>query len=126
MLTGLDDYVDSDGTTTKTSSRIGDIATYNGTNWQFSVDLSTLNTHQLPATLPDLMTGADKSKLDGIESGAEANVKSNWAETDSVILKPSYRTNPRSLRLPGNASSSTDGLMSSSDKSKLDGIVQWR
>ena len=121
VLTGLDDYVDSDGTTAKTSSRIGDIATYNGTNWQFS---GSVNTQYTTATrnAAGLMSGADKSKLDGIESGAEANVKSNWAETDSdseafIQNKPTIPT------LPGNASSSTDGLMSSSDKSKLDGIA---
>ena len=101
--------------------RIGDVATYNGTNWQFS---GSVNTQYAPATrnAAGLMSGTDKAKLDGIESGAEANVKSNWAETDSdseafIQNKPTIPT------LPGNASSSTDGLMSSSDKSKLDGIA---
>lgn len=40
------------------------------------------------------MSASDKTKLDGIESGAEANVQSNWTEADSssdafILNKPS-------------------------------------
>lgn len=56
-----------------------------------------LNTYD-PATqsASGLMSAADKTKLDGIEAGAQVN--------------------------PGNASQSAAGLMSASDKTKLDGI----
>lgn len=44
-----------------------------------------------------LMTSADKAKLDGIESGAEANVQSDWSVTDSssdafIANKPNLAT----------------------------------
>ena len=80
VLQGLDSYVDSDGTTAKTSSLIGDIATYNGTNWQYT---GSLNTQYNTATrnAAGLMSGADKSKLDGIEAGAETNVRIDWNAT---------------------------------------------
>ena len=32
-----------------------------------------------------VMTGTDKTKLDGIATGAEVNVQSNWTETDSAV-----------------------------------------
>ena len=118
VLQGLTDFVDSDGTTVKTSAAIGDIATYNGTNWVYS---GSLNTQYAPATrnATGLMTGADKSKLDGIEAGAESNVRIDWNATTgdtSIANKPTIPT------VPGNATTSTAGLMSSSDKSKLNGI----
>ena len=94
-----------------------------------------------------LMSGGDKSKLDGIASGAEVNVQpdwnqatttaddyiknkptittpvqSDWAETDSdaidfILNKPTIPT------VPGNATTAAAGLMSSADKTKLDGIA---
>ena len=78
VLLGLTGYVDSDGTTARTSSAIGDVATYNGTNWQFS---GSVNTQYNTATrnAAGLMSGGDKTKLDGIQSGAEVNVKADWA-----------------------------------------------
>ena len=97
-----------------------------------------------------LMSSEDKTKLDGVEASAkddqtateirdslqtltgvnrlsataikdlpegmgEENVQSNWDETDSN--SDAYIQNK-----PGNATTSDDGLMSSEDKTKLDGI----
>ena len=68
-----------------------------------------------------LMSAGDKTKLDGIASGAEENVQANWAETNSaqedfILNKPTIPT------IPGNATTSTSGLMSNTDKAKLDGV----
>ena len=93
-----------------------------------------------------LMSGTDKAKLDGVASGAEVNVQADWSETDSdsdayIANKPtittpvqsnwaetdsgdlSFITNkPTIPTIPSNATTSTAGLMSSADKTKLDGI----
>ena len=61
-------------------------------------------------------TNAYKTKLDGIEAGAEVNVQANWTESDSS--KDDYIKNK-----PVNATQSTSGFMSASDKQKLDGIA---
>lgn len=60
-------------------------------------------------------TNAYKTKLDGIEDGAEVNVQANWTENDSS--KDDYIKNK-----PENATTSISGFMSASDKQKLDGI----
>lgn len=59
-------------------------------------------------------TATDENKLDGIQTGAEVNVNADWDATtgDAQILNK-----------PGNATTSADGLMSSSDKTKLDGVA---
>lgn len=56
----------------------------------------TIPSNVATTSAPGLMSAADKTKLDGIEAGAEVN--------------------------PGNASTSEAGLMSAADKTKLDGI----
>lgn len=61
-------------------------------------------------------TDSLKDKLNGIDAGAEINVQSDWAESSSS--SDAYIKNK-----PGNATTSTSGLMSSTDKSKLDGIA---
>ena len=61
-------------------------------------------------------TNAYKTKLDGIEAGAEVNVQANWTESDSS--KDDYIKNK-----PVNATQSTSGFMSATDKQKLDSIA---
>lgn len=61
-------------------------------------------------------TDALKTKLDGIASGAEVNVQSDWNESDNT--KDDYIKNK-----PGLATTSASGFMSASDKQKLDGIA---
>ena len=66
-----------------------------------------------------LMGSSDKTKLDGIATGAEVNVKSDWDSTsgDSQILnKPTIPT------IPAAATTSADGLMASTDKARLDSL----
>ena len=78
---------------------------------------ATKKTHPLVTqdNTAGLMSSADKIKLDGIEAGAEANVQSNWGETNPE--SPAYIVNK-----PGLATQSVSGLMSQYDKQKLDGI----
>ena len=65
-------------------------------------------------------TDSDKSKLDGIESGAEVNVQANWTEADSSA--DSYIQNkPQNLVQDANYVH-TDNNFTDADKSKLGGI----
>lgn len=61
-------------------------------------------------------TNALKTKLDGIQTGAEVNVQADWNETNTSA--DDYIKNK-----PGLATTSTAGLMSGADKTKLDGIA---
>ena len=84
--------------------------------------LATLPTDVVAAGASGLMTGADKTKLDAIASGAEVNVQSDWEQAtntsdDFIKNKPTIPT------VPGAATTSADGLMSSGDKTKLDAIA---
>lgn len=65
-------------------------------------------------------TTAEKTKLGGIESGAEANVQSDWNQSDTTA--DDFIKNK-----PTNATASAAGLMSPADKAKLDGqgVVLW-
>ena len=60
-------------------------------------------------------TDALKTKLDGIQAGAEANVQADWAQTDTSA--DDYIKNK-----PTDATTTTAGLMSAEDKVKLNGI----
>ena len=70
------------------------------------------------------MTGADKTKLDGIAAGAQVNVATNLSqaadESGGIEIRSSTGTN---TTIPMAAPSTQDGLMSKSDKSKLNGIA---
>lgn len=80
------------------------------------------------ATLPEviasstsgLMTGSDKNKLDGIAAGAEANVGTDLTYTSATrSLNSSTGSN---VALPLVGAGGTAGLMSGTDKTKLDSI----
>ena len=103
----------SDGTTTKTIQLAGSFTDYNQTikvgNTTFGANAAieliagnnvdsivanttnntiTINTHDTTyttatTTAAGLMSAADKTKLDGIASGAEVNVQSDWSVADS-------------------------------------------
>ena len=67
-----------------------------------------------------LLTGDDKTKLDGIESGAQVNVATDLTYTASTrLLESSTGTD---VTLPEVAAAGNSGLMTGSDKTKLDGI----
>lgn len=89
------------------------------------------------ASSSGLMSAADKKKLDGIAEGATNTVDTNTTYTltqDSkdghkITLTPSTGS-PTTITIPDNnttynpASQTTSGLMSASDKKKLDGIAE--
>lgn len=60
-------------------------------------------------------TAAEKTKLAGIEAGAEVNVQPDWNQSDTSA--DDYIKNK-----PANATTSSDGFMSAADKTKLNGI----
>jgi hypothetical protein len=71
-----------------------------------------------------LMSSTDKTKLDGIAAGAEVNVQSDWNQTtttadDFIKNKPNVAY---TSAIP-DATTSASGLMSSTDKTKLDGVA---
>jgi hypothetical protein len=65
-----------------------------------------------------LMTAADKTKLDGIASGAQVNVATDLAYTDATRVLTSSTGTDVTLPLVG----ANPGLMTAADKTKLDGI----
>ncbi len=68
-----------------------------------------------------LMSSADKTKLDGIASGANKYVHPNDANTRHVTDAEKTTWNGKASTAV--ASTSVNGLMSSADKTKLDGIA---
>jgi hypothetical protein len=68
-----------------------------------------------------LMTGADKTKLDGIASGATANTGTVTGVTGTAPIVSSGGTAP-AISISA-ATQSAAGSMSSADKTKLDGIA---
>ena len=73
--------------------------------------------------LPGSMSAADKTKLDGIEAGAQVNVATNLAQgtrTTTTVPVTSSTGNPATLDV---ATTLLAGVMSSADKAKLDGIA---
>jgi hypothetical protein len=69
-----------------------------------------------------LMTGADKTKLNGIAAGAQVNVGTNLSATaDGTQLQVNSSTG-NNVDLPA-ATTTAWGVMTDEDKSKLDGIA---
>ena len=71
-------------------------------------------------TTAGLMAFGDKSKLNGIETGAQVNVATNLGYTASTRVLTSSTGN--NVTLP-QVTTSADGLMIAADKSKLNGIA---
>jgi hypothetical protein len=68
-----------------------------------------------------LMTGADKTKLDGIAAGAQVNVPTDLAYTAASRLLAS--STGADVTLPLVVAAGDAGLMTGADKTKLDGIA---
>lgn len=56
----------------------------NGTDMPIDSSDKSVNFTNATSSANGLMSSADKSKLDAVEAGAEANVQSNWNEADST------------------------------------------
>lgn len=98
-------------------------ATADGT--QLQVNSSTGSNVDLPAATTSawgVMTDEDKSKLNGIASGAQVNVGTNISVSEAastVAINSSTGSNDSIAA----ATTSLAGVMTASDKSKLDGIA---
>jgi hypothetical protein len=89
------------------------------------VNSSTGTNVTLPAvttTLAGVMTSADKTKLDGIAAGAQVNVATNLGYTTAASNGTVTSSTGTNATLPA-ATTSLAGLMTSADKTKLDGIA---
>ena len=87
-------------------------------NGEVSVHCSYLSTATTSAD--GLMSSSDKSKLDGIASGAEVNVQANWTESDSS--SDSYIQNKPSNLVQDANYVHTDNNFTTAEKTKLGGI----
>lgn len=68
---------------TYTFTGSGDTTTYTITATPSSGTAQTVTIPAATTSSAGLMTSSDKTKLNGIESGAEANVQADWNQTDS-------------------------------------------
>ena len=130
-LNGIAENANAYTLPTASASELGGVKVGNNLSISDGV-LSATDTTYSPATSSanGLMSSTDKSKLDGIANNANnyslPNASSNTLGGVKVGSNLSIDANgvlSATDTTYGNASSSTAGLMSSSDKSKLDGIA---
>ena len=79
----------------------------------------------LPAattTVAGVLTGADKTKLDGIAAGAQVNVATNLGYTTAASTGTVTSSTGTNATVPA-ATISLAGLLTGADKTKLDGIA---
>ena len=69
-----------------------------------------------------LMTGADKTKLDGIDAGAQVNVATDLSNTPAASTVDVESSTGTNTTLPA-ATTTLAGVMTGADKTKLDGIA---
>ena len=117
-------YYDKDAVDTTLNEKqdtltAGDNISIETVNGELTISATDTTYSAATTSAPGLMSVADKTKLDNVESGAQVNVKPDWdaaSGSDAEILNkptiPSY----------SNATTSAAGLMSAADKSKLDAI----
>jgi hypothetical protein len=90
-----------------------------------TVNSSTGTNATLPAattSLAGLLTGTDKTKLDGIAAGAQVNVATNLGYTTAASTGTVTSSTGTNATLPA-ATTSLAGLLTGADKTKLDGIA---
>jgi hypothetical protein len=84
---------------------------------------STSHSHTAATTsVAGFLSATDKSKLDGIAAGAQVNVATNLGYTSSASGGTVTSSTGTNATLPA-ATTSVAGLLTSSDKTKLDGIA---
>ena len=77
------------------------------------------------ASADGLMSAADKAKLDGIEQGAQANAIETVMAAGVALEVSGKSVDIPAAAAPAQGSSGVAGLMSASDKGKLDGITGY-
>ena len=94
------------------------------TGTSFTITSSTGNNTNLPAATTSawgMMTDEDKTKLDGIEAGAEVNVGTDLGNTATGTSLTITSSTGNNTNLPA-VTTSAWGVMTDEDKTKLDGI----
>jgi hypothetical protein len=89
-----------------------------------TVTSSTGSNVALPAattSLAGVLTSADKTKLDGIAAGAQVNVATNLSVSTAASTLTVVSSTGTNATLPA-ATTSLAGVLTASDKSKLDGL----
>lgn len=80
------------------------------------------NIQAATTSLAGVMSAADKTKLNGIESGAQVNVATNLGTSANTTTRTVTSSTGSNVTLP-TANSTQAGVMSSADRTKLDGIA---
>ena len=83
----------------------------------------TAHANAVAAGAAGFMTGADKTKLDGIATGAQVNVATNIAQGTRTTTTVPITSSTGTGATLGAATTSLAGVMSSADKTKLDGVA---
>jgi hypothetical protein len=96
-----------------TAASTGTVTSSTGTN---------VTVPEATATLAGLLTGADKTKLNSIATGAQVNVATNLGITGTGNTRTITSSTGSNVTVPV-ATASNAGLMATGDKSKLDGIT---
>ena len=122
-LLSSSDFTKLSGIATGAEVNVDTDLSYNGSTRELASSTGTNVT--LPEVVPSgnsgLITGADKTKLDGIAANAEVNVDTNLSYTASTrVLASSTGTN---ATLPEVSAGGNSGLLTGADKTKLDGIA---
>lgn len=128
----LDDTTGGGGSVEYTLSGSGDDDEYTITATPTSGTATSATIPAANTTDAGVMTATDKTKLDGIETGAEVNVQSDWNEADNtsdayILNKPTIPTKTSDLTNDSNFVSDanyvhTDNNFTNSDVTKLSGI----
>jgi hypothetical protein len=112
-------------TVTNTAPHIATNLGYTTAASNGTVTSSTGTNATLPAattSLAGLLTGADKTKLDGIAAGAQVNVATNLTYTTAASTGTVNSSTGTNVTLPA-ATTSLAGLLTGADKTKLNGIA---
>lgn len=90
-------------------------------------DLTTLNTHNVTelsdvtsAGSGEIITSAERTKLDGIAEGAEVNVQANWNETDNT--SDAYIANKPTVEIAG---TTNEVEITPTGAQNLSGAASW-
>lgn len=117
-------------TVTSVNGQTGDVNICESTDLSYTASSrvlasSTGNSAIIPEVIATgtsgLMTGADKTKLDGIAAGAQVNIGTDLSYTASSRLLSSSTGN--SINLP-EATTSVPGLLSAEDKTEILALVE--
>jgi hypothetical protein len=113
-VTGLG-YTTNTGTVTAVTGT-APIASSGGTAPVISITAAT-------TSAAGSMSSADKTKLDGIAAGAQVNVATNLAQGTRTTTQVPVTSSTGTTATLDSATTSLAGVMSSADKTKLDGIA---